>query len=537
MNKEENNPSKCPICGKTTHKESKYCIFHASAEEKTEKDFKRKLKEHVNKIKKEDGDYNFERFIFIGDIDCKKDLSIDIFKNANFNMVIFEGRVTFSNLIFKGSTKFENATFKKSVGFILFSDIKFEENVSFEKTKFYSFTFFSNIRFRKNVSFDFSYFAHSFTCDDLRAYKDISFNKTKFKFNVDFSNIFCLGKFSLNIAVIEEDIIFSNMRLGEVSVNSSIFSKNTLIQKTIFRKKVLFAGTIFYGTAAFIRSIFKGPAYFSFGRFEKSINLRESKFFSGVSFIYSCFSLRSYIYLDVKGDGCINFGEAVIEDSTIIFNIGENVSINFENAKMKNTFIEREQIKKNILQEKINKYNEAKKVFILLKNNFHSIGYNEDENWAFIKEKEMESKAYLREKKFYKWTRSFLIDFIYGYGYKPWKVVRFAIIVIIFFSFLYFNYGISIFIPEERNIRYDFFQNILLGIKDVKLLSNIIMNFPWEDYLNSLYFSFTTFATLAFGNIVPITIVSKIIAGVESFIGPFTIALFVYTFARKTVGR
>jgi len=38
MNKEENNPSICPICGRPTHNESKYCIFHASAEEKTEED-------------------------------------------------------------------------------------------------------------------------------------------------------------------------------------------------------------------------------------------------------------------------------------------------------------------------------------------------------------------------------------------------------------------------------------------------------------------------------------------------------------------
>ena len=43
MNKEENNSNKCPICGRPTHKESKYCIFHASAEEKTEEEFKQAL--------------------------------------------------------------------------------------------------------------------------------------------------------------------------------------------------------------------------------------------------------------------------------------------------------------------------------------------------------------------------------------------------------------------------------------------------------------------------------------------------------------
>jgi hypothetical protein len=36
MKKFSSNPLKCPICGRPTYKESKYCIFHASAEEKGE---------------------------------------------------------------------------------------------------------------------------------------------------------------------------------------------------------------------------------------------------------------------------------------------------------------------------------------------------------------------------------------------------------------------------------------------------------------------------------------------------------------------
>jgi len=54
MKKEENNPAKCSICGRSTHKKSEYCIFHASAEEKTEEEFKEALKEYVNKNKNED---------------------------------------------------------------------------------------------------------------------------------------------------------------------------------------------------------------------------------------------------------------------------------------------------------------------------------------------------------------------------------------------------------------------------------------------------------------------------------------------------
>ena len=67
MSQETNNPSKCPICGRPTHKESKYCIFHASAEEKTEIEFIEALKEYISEIKEENKEYDFEDFIFIGD--------------------------------------------------------------------------------------------------------------------------------------------------------------------------------------------------------------------------------------------------------------------------------------------------------------------------------------------------------------------------------------------------------------------------------------------------------------------------------------
>ena len=69
MNKEEKISSKCPICGRPTHKESKYCIFHASAEEKTEEEFKKALKEYIKEIEKENKGYDFKEFIFIGHSD------------------------------------------------------------------------------------------------------------------------------------------------------------------------------------------------------------------------------------------------------------------------------------------------------------------------------------------------------------------------------------------------------------------------------------------------------------------------------------
>ena len=106
MKKEENNSDKCPICGKPTHKESKYCIFHASAEEKTEEEFKNALKEYIQEIKEGDKDYNFKEFIFVGSANFKKDLNIAVFKNAVFSEANFEERANFRKTAFEGSASF-----------------------------------------------------------------------------------------------------------------------------------------------------------------------------------------------------------------------------------------------------------------------------------------------------------------------------------------------------------------------------------------------------------------------------------------------
>jgi hypothetical protein len=82
INKEEKHSNKCPICGRLTHKESKYCIFHTGAEEKTEKEFIDALKKYIRDTK-EDKIYSFRDFIFIGDINFRNNLNITSFKSVD----------------------------------------------------------------------------------------------------------------------------------------------------------------------------------------------------------------------------------------------------------------------------------------------------------------------------------------------------------------------------------------------------------------------------------------------------------------------
>ena len=57
-----------------------------------------------------------------------------------------------------------------------------------------------------------------------------------------------------------------------------------------------------------------------------------------------------------------------------------------------------------------------------------------------------------------------------------------------------------------------------------------------KSYGEKLYFSGITFTTLGFGGYSPMG-GAKVLAFIESFLGIFSIALFVYSFARRTAGR
>jgi len=161
MNQKNNDSKICPICGRPTHKESEYCIFHAGVEEKTEEEFKKALKEYVQKIKEEDRDYDFRDFIFVGEINFKEDLNATVFKNAYFNDATFEADANLSFLTFKGDVNLIGARFKGNAN-LSFSTLKrdvhlnraiLKKNADFSYSKFLSTYSFKDTCFEGNVLF------------------------------------------------------------------------------------------------------------------------------------------------------------------------------------------------------------------------------------------------------------------------------------------------------------------------------------------------------------------------------------------------
>jgi uncharacterized protein YjbI with pentapeptide repeats len=545
MNKEEKNSNKCPICGRPTHKESKYCIFHASAEEKTEEEFKQALKKYVNKIKKEDLDYKFKQFIFVGNINFKKDSNVTVFKNANFVGATFEenadfvgatfeGDAGFGEAIFEGDAWFRGATFKGNVDFSfatiegssIFDPANFKGNVDFSFATFKWDSFFARANFEGEAHFWAITFGQSAGFRGATFKKVTFFNRANFEGEADFGSTTFKENFYFEYATFKEDANFG-----------------------IVHNKEYFQAITFEQYAGFERATFKGDANFIIKVLKKNIGFENALITQGKTLVIEI--------TDVKNEVVINFKKICLENVYLELFLGEKTVIDFTKALIRSTVIKKSQIENHILQEEKKEFSEAQKIYLLLKNNFHSIGQYEDESWAFKKEKDMERlsqsfpyyKATLKNENkkeslpilkwiqkgnFKKWMTSAFSNMIYGYGEKPWNVIKTAVAIILIFalSFSFIGLGNPEIIELKGTAIHQNSGNMVDLISKGLLKNNVIRNFP-----DSLYFSTITFTTLGYGDFRPLEGLGRILAGSEAFLGAIMMALFVYTFARRTGGR
>ncbi len=535
MNQEIDNPSKCPICGRPTHKESKYCIFHAGAEEKTEEEFKEALKEYIEIIKKENMDYSFYKFIFIGFIDFEKDFDITVFKNASFSEANFKGVVNFSGIKFDGNTHFIGTIFKQTT---FFTKVTFKSDSIFMKAIFLGDANFTTTTFNGEADFKSTKF-ENFTRFNFLIFNGLAdFREATFKMSTEFKNtsFMSIGNF--------EDVKFNG--------HTSKFINTT------FKSDANFFVVKFKGNADFREAIFNRDATFEEAIFENDFDFRCKYFSKDLNFSKIKTFLGNKIFIKVHNrEGVISFDRAHLENTVLDIDLIKGVSIDFTEALLNNTKIDRVQIENHIFQENKMKFREAQEIYNLLKNNFYSLGQSENEKWAYMKGKNMNRLLYsysfylkkleitkkkeklpflnwLKKGYFWEWVTSTFLNALYGYGEKPLNVIFSAGILIFAFALIFSNIGIGN--PEVIELNGTAIHQNTGNVVDLAskglIKNNIIRNFP-----DSLYFSLITFTTLGYGDFRPLAGWGRILAGSEAFIGAFMMALFVYTFARRTGGR
>lgn len=192
---------------------------------------------------------------------------------------------------------------------------------------------------------------------------------------------------------------------------------------------------------------------------------------------------------------------------------------NFEGAKLDHVIwgdrvLQEEQAKKaSSVEEQLDYFQQAEEIYRNLRLVSEKQGLFEVAGNFFQREMTMRRK----QMPYYSIKRilSKIVDLFCGYGEQPIRVVTFTWAVIFAFSVLFFLSGLQY---ADQPVALD-------------LSKSLISNF--EAFISCGYFSIVTFTTLGYGDITPVSTMSRILASAEALFGSFTLALFVVVFVKK----
>jgi hypothetical protein len=144
----------------------------------------------------------------------------------------------------------------------------------------------------------------------------------------------------------------------------------------------------------------------------------------------------------------------------------------------------------------------------LLKHYLHDKGLYEDGSWAAYRELTMERNHFF-ETRNPRAIPSLIMDLVSGYTEKPNRVILASFLIVLFFGVLYY------------------FFNVPSAPSDVIAPSQ-------ASFLESLYFSFITFTTVGYGDLIPRPVIGfRLLACAEAFSGPFMAGLYIFTLTRR----
>lgn len=205
---------------------------------------------------------------------------------------------------------------------------------------------------------------------------------------------------------------------------------------------------------------------------------------------------------------------------------------NLINSVLYRTLIQQKNLGKRIKQEFEGDYLNARIVYLRLKENFQSIGAYDSASWAYFRERVAERLSIFpfRASRFYapqplkstplifcigfyakytaKWLSALLLEFIWGYGQKPQRVLGFCLSIIISFAFIY------------------------SGLDGIEKLNGV------EPAISELLvYSLATFTVSSLPDIEPVSRAAQVFSSLEAILGVTSLALFTTALAQRMGGR
>ncbi|MFC1477738.1 pentapeptide repeat-containing protein [candidate division KSB1 bacterium] len=201
---------------------------------------------------------------------------------------------------------------------------------------------------------------------------------------------------------------------------------------------------------------------------------------------------------------------------------------NFENTKLGNVewsadFVILQELQGDILKKQGNrelarkKYKDAEEIYVALKKHFDSVGDSDTVGKFFYRQMIVQRQQIplLTLHRFF----MKLADVSCGYGEKVGNIFSFSIFVIAFNALIYS------------------FAGVIYGDHVFKITLHTSFPDMIRIYFKMLYYSTVTFTTLGYGEMTPISTVSRFFAGIEAFMGAFLVALFVIAVYKNLMSR
>lgn len=437
---------------------------------------------------------------------------------TNFSNSFFRnGNVEFTGSVFgDGDFLFKNCVARD--GIKDFQDVQFGSGeVSFANTEFnYGELLFINSRFKTGrvnfkimritggkVDFHYSVFGNC----------DIIFERTEFgNSRVDFRTVdFGSGRVNFNRAV------FGN---GEIDFEGA----SCRALKIHFKRAEMGSGPKKFNLMEM------GTTDISFERTEfgeGGVSFYESKV--GSVSLKSC-HLNHYFDLRLAGAGLLNISDTITRDIVDLEPYDFPVDIKLLDLSgmrlLGKLYIDWKQNKcEEVISDQVEtSLNQKAEQFRILKENFRTTGKYEDEDKAYIMFKRFEAGSWLEEQKgkgiiikilsyilhAFRWL---VFDKMGLYATSPGRVLLSVVVFWIVFGSLYFAIDLS-----------------GLG-KTVSVVNN-----PdhLSVFLQSFYHSAITFFTIGYGDVYPVGL-SRLVSGLEGFMGVFMMSYFTVAFVRKVL--
>jgi len=385
--------------------------------------------------------------------------------NVNFNPIYFNNTVVFDNVIFEDSVSFFYAVFDKTT---VFQDSTFKNKANFGEATFNEGAHFSRVKF------NYAWF-----------------------WNATFNNYTSFGSTTFD---------------GRTTFCNAIFVKEASFYNCTFNEFTDFFNATFNNLARFQWAAFNGPVSFKNATFNDTANFPDVKFNDEAHF------------QNARFNDTTEFGFAKFKDRAYFTNASFEDNADFSEADIFLTM----KIGWSQLEGKL-VYNDY--FYQSLIRNFETLGQSDDANDAYYKYK-VEKRRHINIKSplgFIKRVSEYIfLDRSCGYGVKPLRPPLSGIVVILVFSFGYYQTGA---IKQTCSKVFPKTKNRFWKLVDKHFLKN------HKRYKNALYFSASTFLALSYGDWYPTAKFLKIrkveicrfqtIAIAEVFLGWIILVLFV----------